>query len=143
MSIFLSRESEYALQSLLYIASLKGNKPVQQKEISQILQIPSPFLSKILQSLARNRILLSQKGKLGGFLLAKPAKEIYLYEVIKVIEGENFLEGCFLGFPGCSDHAPCPLHNSWKTLKGAMLEILKKSNLEDMSEHLGQKINKT
>lgn len=140
MSILLSRSCEYAIQSILYIASMGNDTPVQQREISKTLNIPSPFLGKILQSLVHSKILVSQKGKSGGFLLVKPAKEIYLYEIMKIVEGDNFLEGCFLGFPGCNDDAPCPLHNHWKKAKENILELLKKSNLEELSKGLESKI---
>ena len=140
MSILLSKSSEYALQAILYIASLEEEKPVQQQEISRILNIPSAFLGKILQLLVREGILLSFKGKSGGFLLSKPTKEIHLYDIIKIIEGKDFLEGCFFGFPGCQEEAPCPLHNHWKKEKENIINMLKESNLKELGKGLEPKL---
>ena len=60
--------------------------------------------------LTHHQIVTSRKGKRGGFLLTKPAETISLYDIIKVIDGPNFLDRCVLGFPICSDTNPCPVH---------------------------------
>lgn len=69
MSLIFSREAEYAIQALIYLAKKESNKWVSIKEISNNLQIPQHFLGKIFQKLAQKRLLNSRKGVVGGFIL--------------------------------------------------------------------------
>ena len=63
-----------------------------------------------------------------------------LYDIIKIIEGKDFLEGCFFGFPGCQEEAPCPLHNHWKKEKENIINMLKESNLKELGKGLEPKL---
>nr|HPR60051.1 Rrf2 family transcriptional regulator [Prolixibacteraceae bacterium] len=68
----LSNTCKYAIRALIYLANYsKENKKIGIKKISEDLGIPSPFLGKILQSMAREKMLASTKGPNGGFSLGK------------------------------------------------------------------------
>lgn len=141
MSIIFTRGCEYGLQAMLYLASKPRNTPIFQRDISDALSIPPHFLGKVLQMLARSGLVVSQKGKSGGFLLAKPAKEITPYEVIQAIDGPISLDGCVLGFPGCSDDVPCPVHPQWKKIKGGLIRMLENKNLAQLSKEMSSKLD--
>lgn len=79
-----TKASEYALFSLVLVAQKQN--PVDVDTISKELSISKSFLAKILQSLARDGILLSFKGNNGGFLLAKNPIEITLKDIIASAE---------------------------------------------------------
>ena len=115
--MLLSRSCEYALQALLYIAAQPDGQYVLTREIAEQRGLAYHFLSKVLQSLVKSRLLESQKGRGGGFALAKPANEITLLEVIHAIEGPDFLDGCVLGLPRCDASKPCPVHDQWAGAK--------------------------
>ena len=115
--MLLSRSCEYALQALLYIAAVPTGKYVLTREIAEKCGLSYHFLGKILQGLVKNRLLSSQKGPGGGFMLAKPANEITLLEVIHAIEAPDFLDGCVLGLPRCTSTSPCPVHEQWAETK--------------------------
>ena len=115
--MLLSRACEYALQALLYIATGPEGKYILSREIAEHHDLSYHFLGKVLQILVKNGLLISQKGPGGGFMLAKPASEIKLLEVIHAIEGFNFMEGCVLGLPRCGEPHPCPVHNQWAEAK--------------------------
>ena len=86
----LSNTCKYGLRAIVYIAGKSNNgEKIGIKRISSDLDLPMPFLAKILQSLARQKILLSSKGPNGGFSLARDPKEIYLIEVVTAIDGED------------------------------------------------------
>ena len=85
--MLLTRASEYALLSLDAIRKSKTPKGAEQLAIE--LSIPKSFLAKILQSLAKQKILESRKGVNGGFILAKPIEEISVSEIIFAAEGKN------------------------------------------------------
>ena len=91
------------------------------KDLASHLELPGPYLSKILQSLAQEGILHSVRGPRGGFRLARPAHHITVGEVVVALEGVETLSGCVMGFSHCDDHdTPCPLHKAWHDVKAHM-----------------------
>lgn len=88
-----TKASEYALLSMIYIA--KNGKECDIKTISKELKISKSFLAKIFQNLAKDGILISQKGAKGGFLLIKKPSEISLKSIIQSAEKKtNFIFEC-------------------------------------------------
>lgn len=140
MSCMLTRGCEYALQAMLFLAAGPPGKPILQRDISAALDIPPHFLGKVLQTLARNKLVISQKGKSGGFILARPAQQITPFDIITAIDGPTFLDGCLLGFPTCNDHAPCPVHNDWGELKNGILKMFYDENISQLSKELDRKL---
>lgn len=82
--MLLTKASEYALLSLIYIS--RQNKSQDVDHMSSELNIPRSFLAKILQTLAKDGLLISFKGAKGGFTLAKSPKEYTLKEIINSVE---------------------------------------------------------
>lgn len=83
----LTARSEYALLALVHLARAEAEARVSVETIAKAQGIPPRFLEQILLSLKRARLLQSVKGQHGGYWLAKPAKEIYLAEVIRIFDG--------------------------------------------------------
>ena len=81
----LARESRYAIEALIELASAPPGEMVEAREIAERAQLPAPFLSKILRSLAAGGVLRSQRGR--GFALARPPDRIELGDVLRVVEG--------------------------------------------------------
>lgn len=140
MPIFLSKSCEYALQAVIYLAFQSSNTPVLQRDISRALNIPQHFLGKILQLLVRHDIVNSQKGKSGGFFLKKSPTEFSLFDIVQIMDGSSFLDSCILGFPGCSDDNPCPVHHDWVKTKQNIIKMLKEKNIEQLSDGIGKKL---
>ena len=67
--MILSRTSQYAVQALIYMATQPADTPVLNKDIAAKLNVPAPYLAKILQNLAKGNLLYSFRGRLGGFCL--------------------------------------------------------------------------
>ncbi|MDA2933032.1 Rrf2 family transcriptional regulator [Acidobacteria bacterium AH-259-D05] len=140
MPIIFSRTCEYALQAVLYLASQPPDTPILQRDISRALNIPTHFLGKVLQLLSRSGLVISRKGKTGGFLLARAPKNISLHDIVEAIDGTDFLDACILGFPGCGDDSPCPVHSKWKPAKQIILQMLENSSVEALSKELGPEL---
>src|ERR1700684_3507948 len=85
----LSKKGEYALRSLinLGIAAEMKRKLVQVSELAENEQLPVKFLEQILQALKEAGIVASQRGKFGGYRLARPAAKIFLCEGVRLIDG--------------------------------------------------------
>jgi len=141
VSLIFSKSCEYALQASLFLAKQPKDQCVLLREISDKLVIPHHFLSKVLQTLTRAEIVESYKGAKGGFTLARSSKDIYLMEIVRAVDGDKFLEECVLGFPGCNDRTPCPVHPQWKRAKEIVLNMLQKKTLTELSKELEPKLD--
>lgn len=134
----LSKASVYGLRALVYIASEKRTEEyISIGEISEKLNISFHFLTKTFQTLSQQGILESYRGPNGGIALKKPADQIFLIDVVKILEGEDFFDKCMLGLPGCGLATPCPVHDFWKEAKEMLHRKFDKTSLAD----LGDKVN--
>ncbi len=134
-----SRPCEYAIRTMAYLARSAPDKRVQVQEIAEAEDIPAPFLAKVLQKLAHSNVVNSFKGPGGGFSLNRPAREINLYEIFRVVDGVEDLDRCAVGLAECNDFAPCPLHDTWKAVRVHLLQYLKKTTLEEMASAVERK----
>lgn len=140
MSLIFSKSCEYGTQAVLFLARESENGPILLRDISGALAIPHHFLSKILQALVLEGIVVSQKGFNGGFSLGRPARQIALIDIVRAIDGDEFLDQCVLGFPGCNEKTPCPVHPTWKRAKSIIVEILHKKTISELSKELDPKL---
>lgn len=124
MSVIFSRQCEYALQAVCYLALKKEGEMSSIKEMTERLEIPYHFLAKILQSLTRKGLLRSLKGPTGGFALGMPAKDIRLFHIVEAIDGVKFTSSCVMGFPECSGKSPCAVHEQWAGLRDGIYKML-------------------
>lgn len=124
MPHLLSKQCEYALQAVTYLAAREKQGRVSIKELTSRLDIPSPFLAKILQDLVRKNLLTSLRGPTGGFALARPADSITLLDIVEAIDGTEFTQKCVMGFPECSGTHPCAVHETWGRLREEIVTML-------------------
>ena len=89
----LSRTSGYAIHATLHIAARAGpDNAVPAASVAEALDIPSNYLAKILNTLAREGILASERGRTGGFRLARDPEEITLLDVVEHFDDIGFLD---------------------------------------------------
>lgn len=130
----LSHTSQYAIQSLIYIALQGSNFPILSREVADRLGVPSAYLAKILQTLCKGGLLSSHRGRLGGFSLSEKPADICLMRIIQITEGGHFTEECLLGLKVCSDETACPMHPKWKPIKAEIVAMLEQQNLASLAE---------
>jgi len=128
-----SRSAEYAIRAMTFLAMLPPGRLAGAKEISEAENIPMAFLWKILQNLARRRLIRSFKGVRGGYELAIPAESMTLYRIVQETDNTDRIGQCVLGLPDCSDENACPLHQTWKQLRTSMNGLLHKTTLADLA----------
>jgi len=136
MSILFSRQCEYAIRGILYLALKKPGELTSIKDLSERLEVPYYFLGKILQSLVVKGMLDSQRGPKGGFTLAIPANKITLYSIIEAIDGPDFAEKCVLGFPDCSGKNPCAVHDRWGKIRDNIVTMTNQKNVAQMARDM-------
>ena len=139
--MILSNTSKYGVRAVIYLANhIEGNQKIGIKKIAEDLKIPPPFLGKILQILAKKKILTSTKGPHGGFGLAKDPAEISLLDIIRVLEGDDLFEQCLISLNTCSsrckDNAPCAIHSKFEGIRKEIIEIFETQTLEELKNEL-------
>ena len=133
----ITREGDYGIRSVLYLARQPFKKISFVNEISEEYKIPRSFLAKILQKLVKAKIVRSYRGVKGGFSLAKQARDISVLHVLEAIEGKVALNLCLTDKKLCNFSRHCPVCAVWATAQSKVVEVLSKSNFEDMAKHKG------
>lgn len=138
----LSNSCKYAIRAAIYIKlnSNDNTRKIGIKEIAEELDLPTPFLGKILLSMAKHRILKSTKGPNGGFLLGKPANEISLYDIIVLYDGKRLFEDCLIGISTCSPNddieLQCPIHSKYLPISNQMQNLFKSETIESLANEI-------
>ncbi len=128
----------YALQALAGLP--EGGDYALTRDLAARLDLPSPYLAKTLQNLARAGILESSRGPKGGYRLARDAKRISVEEVLVALEGEGSMDGCVMGFPLCDADQPCPMHDAWVRVKTQMEDSMISTSLADLRRTAASKV---
>jgi Rrf2 family protein len=129
----ITRSSEYAIRALTFLAQQPADAGyVLVRDMARRLDIPAPFLGKILQPLVARELVHSQRGRKGGFRLNRRPEEITLYQVVDALEFLTGSRACFLGQAECSDERACPMHTYWKAAAEGFEQRLVSTSLADV-----------
>ncbi|MEN8235263.1 MAG: Rrf2 family transcriptional regulator [Actinomycetota bacterium] len=131
MQTTLGRTGDYAVRAVLNITRSEGDRR-KTREIAAAMDIPARFLTQILASLVAEGILHATAGPTGGYVLAKPAEEITLLEVVEAAEGPIALDKCVLSGGRCEWGEVCPVHIPWSRAQNAFREELAKASFADL-----------
>ncbi|MDR2220811.1 MAG: Rrf2 family transcriptional regulator [Methylobacillus sp.] len=132
--MLITRTSQYAVQSLIYIATQNQGLPILSREMAEKLHVPAAYLAKIMQMLCKGGLVTSYRGRFGGFCLREEPKKIDLMRILLITEGPEFTKDCLLGLKECSDATACPMHNRWKPIKQEVITMLTEQTLAMLSE---------
>lgn len=132
----LTKESEYALQGLARLATYPAGTMVPMAEIATKQQLPSTFLAKIFQKLARHGLLEADRGRGSGYMLSGKPSEIRVREILEAVEGSMALRKCLLWAGNCDEDEPCPLHYRLKFLRPQLDALLNEITLAEYMEQM-------
>lgn len=133
--LVISRSSEYAIRALTHLACHDDGRHRLARDMAERLGIPAPFLGKVLQPLVAKGLLHSQRGRSGGFKLARKPEEIRLVDVVETLETLHPADTCLLGQSECKDEGACPLHAYWQVAARSFHERLRGTTLADLVAH--------
>jgi Rrf2 family protein len=120
----INRNTDYAVRALCLMAKEK-ERVIPVSEFVQRLRIPRPFLRKILQVLNREGLLVSQKGKGGGFKLAIVPERIFLKELIEIFQGPLRLNECIFKKRVCPQRNACLLKRKIDSIERRVVSELR------------------
>jgi Rrf2 family iron-sulfur cluster assembly transcriptional regulator len=133
----LSNSCRYGIRAVIYIAShASGDNKLGIKQISADLDLPTPFLAKILQQLAKQKILDSSKGPHGGFSLLRDPRNITLLDIVNTIDGYDTFTNCVMHKGTCegvaSEKKICPLHEDYEKTRADLIKLFSKKTIYEL-----------
>lgn len=129
-----NKETEYALRGLVYIQkqNFRGIRPGID-EIAREIEAPRFYTAKILQRLVKQGFLYSLKGKGGGFYFDPAKPERFLKELVITTEGDKTFTGCGFGLKHCDCENPCPLHDQYAEIRGAIDRLVSTETIQSLA----------
>lgn len=127
-----SNSTKYAIRSIVYMLNSGVDNKHTVIDMATKLEIPQPYLSKVMQQLSRSNIISSSKGRGGGFYLSEENMKRPLIDVIIATEGQNVFKKCILGLSSCSDDNPCILHNQFGAFRESISQLVCKDSVKDL-----------
>lgn len=128
----LQTTSKYAIRIMNYMTSSQEKRLFHAKEISERLNIPYKFLTKIMGDLVKANLILSTRGREGGYSLAKEASSIFIIDIINLFDGFTHREECFLGIGKCDGNNICSMHTKWVKPKRLIEKMFEETTLETL-----------
>ena len=125
--------SQYAIRVLNFIANHSDNRLYSAKELSEVLNIPYKFLTKIMGILVKTGFISSIQGREGGYELNKPASEIKLIDILNTFIDDTDNESCILGIGICDSLNKCALHDQWMEPKSLMRKMFEETTLNNLT----------
>ncbi|REJ64811.1 MAG: Rrf2 family transcriptional regulator [Planctomycetota bacterium] len=130
----ISQTVEYALRAAVTLAQHDPSACTAQT-ISEITQVPRPYLSKLLQNLTRMGLIRSKRGPTGGFVLVTPADRVAIWNVIQAVEPIQRIHECPLGVKG--HNTLCPLHRRLDEAVEMVEQAFQETTLADLLNEPG------
>ena len=131
----LSKKADYGLMALKYLAEHPETPAFSAKDVADAYGIPAQLLAKILQQLTRDGLLRSHAGMNGGYELARSAREISAYEVIRSIDGPFFITSCTKGAKSCDLTPSCTIKEPLARVNETIAGVLQSISIHDLTEN--------
>lgn len=131
----LSRKTDYALRTLLFLAKEDSGAWLPASKISRQLRVPLVFLAKICQSLAKHKVIETVRGKSGGIRILN--KNFSLWDIIAIFEPRFSLNKCLRKDEHCFMSKYCPLHKYLRQLDSDLKTKLKQVSITELAKERG------
>ena len=129
-----TKKADYGLMAIHYIAFHQHDGVVNAKRIAEDLQIPAELLAKILQRLAKRKLIRSVNGPKGGYILAREPGRIMVGEVLRAIEGPLGIVQCYHD-GGCPQLDRCNIRRPIWMIQSSIEQLLNTLSLEQMHSY--------
>jgi Rrf2 family protein len=138
----ITRQADYALRAMLYLAREYPNKDQRAatSKIAEEQEIPASFLAKIISQLSIAGLIQTSRGAKGGVRLARKPEEISLLDVVEAIDGPISLNECVDDPSVCSFGDNCPIHDVWCEAKSQLVRKLREATFDKLLEKENAKV---
>ena len=127
-----TKRADYGLMAIHYIALHEDRGAVSAKRIAEEFAIPPELLAKILQRLARERLIVSQNGPKGGYALARRPSQITVGLVVRALEGPINIVSCMEEDSDCPQMERCTLRRPVQKIQAAISQMLDTMSLAEL-----------
>lgn len=134
----LSNAAQYAISALVALSREAEGRAVSAADLAKPLHCPAAYLSQTLTKLTPPGIVATRRGLNGGVYLLRAPHEITLYEVVSILDGEEFFESCLLGIRGCGHIEPCPFHYFWSQHRNQIRDWMQATTIADASDEMSE-----
>ncbi len=137
----LSKRSDYALIAMRHLATGEkthdaagtASRAASARELAERFDIPVELLAKVLQKLARANLLVSQQGIRGGYVLARPAHQISVADIIVAVDGPLTVTACSDEDQSCEQYLKCNVRDPLWRLKDRIVHTLTTCTLAELA----------
>ncbi len=134
----ITKRTKYGLKALVYLAQHEAEYPIQTSKIAEAESLSFKFLESIMATLKKNNIVNSKKGKYGGYQLSKPADQIKMVDIIRILEGPIALVPCvslnyYRKCDDCVDEETCAISKMMVEVRDSMLSVLRNKTLAEVA----------
>ena len=130
----LSKKADYGLIAVKHLAMHRGQHACSATEIAEEYGISTMLMAKVLQKLARERIVSAKHGANGGYLLAKEPSQISALDVISAIDGPVLITSCVTSHGNCGAADKCTVREPLRRVNESILSLLSTVTISQMSE---------
>ncbi len=139
--MYISQKCQYALRAIFELAKRNGQGPVKIAEIAEVQAIPVRFLEVILSQLKQARLVMSQRGNKGGYILSVSPGELTVGEVMRFMQGPVGPVDCVVS--GSKDKCPlygnCAFLPMWEKVQTAVSDVYDNTTFQDLVNQEKQK----
>lgn len=136
----MSTKAQYAIRAMVNLDLHSAGSPVALKDISRREDISQAYLEQLFVKMRRGKIVQSVRGPGGGYVLARPAQEIRIDEIIDSVEESLVPVSCMEQKHGCQCDEQCVTHNVWQGLGERIRQFLASITLADLTAEAQQKM---
>jgi Rrf2 family protein len=129
-----TKKADYALLALSYLAQEGEGRLVGPREIAAHFSVPGELLAKVMQLLARRKLVFAVPGPSGGYRLEARPEQISVADVVEAVDGPLAIAQCWdeAGPSGCAQSGNCHLRGPLKRIQEQMAALLRQTTLADV-----------
>jgi FeS assembly SUF system regulator len=128
----LSKLADYGVVLMAELAREPAGATHNARELAERTNLPFPMVGKVLKALAREGLLVSQRGAKGGYGLARPARQISVAKIIAALEGPVALTECGTATGACEHEPSCHVRSPMERITAVVAQSLERITLADL-----------
>ncbi|MCL5735353.1 MAG: Rrf2 family transcriptional regulator [Actinobacteria bacterium] len=139
----LSTRSTYGVRAMLVLALRERSGPVMSRTIAEEQGLPINYLEQLMSQLRKANLVTALRGPRGGFVLARPASDITIAEIVEALEGPLTLADCPSGPGCCGEPEACAVTEVWEKATEALSGALRRISLAALADRAREKASST